>query len=90
MKITDQHVQYMRDKIKPLDTQSLRKTYAEGRIENADKVKDLDKRYRWDLLWAAGLSDFLVKVIYKYAHDDHIDTALKAIVPKLEKTDDSK
>ena len=47
------------------------------------RVKDKDKRYRWDLLWlspAAQLAPVMNR-IYQYADDTHVDTALRRIVP---------
>jgi hypothetical protein len=38
-----------------------------------------EKRWRWDLLWQAGLSRWISDNIYPYANDDHIDTALRHI-----------
>ncbi len=51
-------------------------------------VKDIDKRFRWDLFWAAkntspGMGDF-IDVLYAYVDDTHIDTALKKKVKDLE------
>lgn len=46
----------------------------------ADKVKDLNKRYRWDLLWLLKLD---LTEIYKYANDSHIDTVLRKLVRPL-------
>lgn len=42
-----------------------------------------DKRYRWDLLWACGMAKFVINTLYDYCNDDHIDTALREIVPPL-------
>jgi hypothetical protein len=85
MKVTQQHIQYMADRIKPVDTVKLRQSYVEGNYENSGKTKDPDKRYRWDLFWQAGLARFAVDVLYKYVNDEHIDTALRSIVPPLKK-----
>ncbi len=43
------------------------------------------KRFRWDLFWTAKLSQWVSDNVYKYANDEHLDTALKAIVKELEK-----
>lgn len=54
----------------------------DGRV----RVKDVDIRFRWDLLWAAVKTPSwppnLMRDIYSYADDTHIDTALKKIVKK--------
>lgn len=69
--------------IKPLDTAERRERYRKGDFPNADKVKDLDKRYRWDLLWASGDRYFLDFARALDATDNHIDTALRRVVKPL-------
>jgi hypothetical protein len=52
----------------------------------------VNKRYRWDLFWYAQRvanpfgpsTKWVCDVIYPYANDDHIDTALRSIVKPLE------
>lgn len=83
MKIKPEHLATMAGKIQPLDTPERRQLYLEGKFPNSDKVLDLNKRYRWDLLHAAGLTDWLCDTLYRYAHDDHVDTALGFIVQDL-------
>jgi len=45
--------------------------------------KDKEKRLRWDLLYLAGLSNFIVREVYTYAYDQHVDTALRNIIKEL-------
>ena len=45
--------------------------------------KDIDKRFRYDLLYACKLSNWVCDELYLYLNDDHIDTALKSIVKEL-------
>lgn len=84
MKITPEQVAVMRSAIEPLDTPQVRDAYRNGNFPRADRVQDLDMRYRWDLLNAARLTKF---VIYLYdehdCNDNHIDTALRSIVAPL-------
>lgn len=83
MKISDRSLESMRERITPLDTEENRTKYLNGEFPRADKVKDLDKRYRWDLAHAAGVA---VTALYDEGlNDTHIDTALRNIVPPLEK-----
>jgi len=56
--------------------------YEQGNFARADKVKDLQKRFCFDMLYASNVSE-LVDDIYDYANDDHIYTALKRICPKV-------
>jgi hypothetical protein len=83
MTITTDHLNHMRAAIVPLDTPERREAYRTGNFPRADKVKDLNTRYRYDLLYASGLNPWLCSTVYSYANDTHIATALKAIVPQL-------
>lgn len=83
MKIKPEHLAWLKAKIEPLDTPERRKLYLEGKFPNASKVIDLNKRYRWDLLHAAGLTGWLCDTVYRCAHDDHVDSALRSIVKDL-------
>lgn len=47
------------------------------------KVKDLEKRFRWDLLWSTKMSSWVTDVLYKYLDDSHLDSALKQVVKDL-------
>lgn len=83
MKIKPEHLQALVDAIKPLDTPERRAHYTSN-----VKAKDINKRYRWDLLYISKL-----KIgdgrgceglpLYEYMNDVHIDTALRSIVPLL-------
>lgn len=65
----------------PLNTEANRTAYREGRFPRADKVKDLDKRFRWDVFYA---SRFDSRPLYAAdLHDEHIDTALRSIIAPL-------
>lgn len=57
--------------------------YETGDFERSEKVKDLQKRFCFDLLYACKLSAWICDNIYPYACDIHIYTALKAICPKV-------
>ena len=80
MKIKSEHYEYMKEQIAPwaalADSQ---REYI--RIEG--KAKDIEKRLRWDLFYAAKLTGFACNTLYSYMHDNHIDTALKGIMIDL-------
>lgn len=85
MKIKPDALATMRAAIAPLDTPQLRSVYLAGDIPNADKVKDIDKRYRWDLCHGASIPwGFFTALYDEGCNDNHIDTALRSIVPPLE------
>jgi len=65
-----------------LNTDKVIQEYENGKFARSDKVKDLQKRFCFDLLHAANVSE-LVNEIYEYANNEHIYTALKKICPKV-------
>jgi len=75
MKITTEHLNTLTALIAPLDTHTRREAY---RAQNLT-----DKRYRWDLTYAAGCTRFICDSLYAYLDDTHIDTALRSIVKPL-------
>jgi hypothetical protein len=64
---------------------SIAAEYEAGRFNKADKVKDLQKRFCFDLLYGTGLSSWLCHNVYSYANDTHIYSFLKTICPKVTK-----
>ena len=86
MKITATEVTTLREALAPLDTESRREAYRNGDFPRSESVKDIDKRYRWDLFWAAfNVPNWNVRSILatgKY-EDSHIYTALRSIIPPL-------
>jgi len=52
---------------------------------NYERVGLSEKRLRWDLLWSVQniVRQPIFDRIYKYAHDDHVDTALRRIVKEI-------
>lgn len=86
MRMTDADFQELARLVVPLDVQERRIAYREGRYPRAEFTKDVNKRYRWDLLFAAGgrfrEGNFMTE-LYKYLNDSHIDTALKKLIPDL-------
>jgi hypothetical protein len=89
LKITSEHLQVLKNAVEPRDTPENRARYLAGNFPNAARTLDKDKRYRWDLLWASGLKiGDGVGVpgdlnLYAYLNDDHIDSALRQLVPPL-------
>jgi len=89
LKIKPEHLQRLREALAPLDTEARRAPYRAGEIPRADAVTDIDKRYRWDLLYASGLKiGDGVGVpgdleLYGYLNDEHIDSALRSFIKPL-------
>lgn len=84
MKVSTKHLTLMRDAIVPLDTPERRDDYRNGRFRRSETTKDLDMRYRWDLYWLAGGTKIWSELTYPDDYNDnHLDTALRSIVPKL-------
>jgi hypothetical protein len=86
MKITKEHYEILKSAIAllPASMVAEHKLY----IIEEGKAKDVDKRLRWDTLYASrikigdgiGMSGL---PLYKYMNNTHIDTALKAIMKEL-------
>lgn len=73
MKATTEILTVMRAAIVPLDTKEARANYLAAGLSSM--------RYRWILLWSSKLD---INVLYAAGlNDEHIDTALRHIVPSL-------
>lgn len=81
MKIKPEHYEHIKNAIDSLDREKIA-THSKN-VRESGKFKDFEKRMRWDLSYACGLTQFFCDNIYSYAHDDHIDTALKTAVSEL-------
>lgn len=81
MKMSPEQFETLRAACAPLDTPAHREHYRNGRFPRADRCKDVDMRYRWDILYAAAVD---CRPFYDAGmHDSHIDTALRRIIPSL-------
>lgn len=89
LKITPEDFESLRQLVAPHDTPERRAQYRDGAFPRAELCRDVNMRYRWDLLWSTGLKigDGVGAVseltLYSYLDDTHIDSALRAIVPPL-------
>lgn len=88
MKITQEHLQTLQQAVSPHDTAERRKDYREGRFKNSATCKNVNMRYRWDLLYMSklkigdgvGMSGL---PLYQYMNDVNIDSALKHFIKDL-------
>ena len=80
MKIRPEHVAHMQAEMQKIANQfpAMREW-----IATDPRVKDADKRLRWDAMYKAGLNSYICATIYPYANDDHIDTALRQIMKNI-------
>lgn len=83
LKIKPDDLQLLKDITVAYDTEERRQLYREGKYPRAEFTKNVNKRYRWDLLFASGgrfhNGNFLSQ-LYTYLNDSHIDSALKSLV----------
>ena len=88
MKIKPEHLERMRvavQKVLDINLGAVER-YERGNFPRADMVKDLQKRFCFDLMWAVRAFDKeLLNDMYAYMDDGHIYTALKKICPKVER-----
>lgn len=79
MKIKPEHMDEIRKRINHLgttcDLPGVRANYIASGLS--------EKRFRWDIMRAAGLSTLLWNTLYLYANDDHIDTALRRAIKDI-------
>ena len=54
-----------------------------ARLQDDQRIKDMDMRIRWDWLWGTGLSSWVSVTLYPYLNNTHIDMALKSIVKEI-------
>lgn len=67
--------------------EKLLSAYANGNIPNADRVRDINVRLRWDLFFAASRTYGMPEALSRPdITDNHIDTCLKRIVPAVPKS----
>jgi hypothetical protein len=90
MKITQEHFNYLKSEIDQVlekynQDGNLVMQYEQGDFARSGKVKDLQKRFCFDVLFGAGVEKFVYDELYSYLNDDHIYTALKAICPEVTK-----
>jgi hypothetical protein len=73
------------DALAEVDTPARREDYKAGRFPRSHLTKDLNMRYRWDLLWSIRdtFKLFIAPAYAEGCNDDHIDTALRKAVPNL-------
>ena len=80
MKIKPEHYNYMRETMLPHKASLPSRRFA---LSLDPRVKNVEKRLRWDLLYATIKSQWIVDELYPYINDDHIDTALKSILKEM-------
>lgn len=84
MKVSPEHREAIARAIRPFDTAETRARYVARDIPRADTVRDIDRRYRWDLLWAAVDSGRASYAMIRDYKDAHVDTVLRQCVAPLE------
>ena len=82
MKMKKEHFDMLKSDIEAVKRKhpSAETLYREGKFPRAEQTKDVNKRFRWDLFWAVHR---YYRELFDYLNDDHIDTALRKIVPDI-------
>jgi hypothetical protein len=88
MKISTEHYSHMKEKIKAVAEKlpAHRAAVIAGNPERYGPggTGDIEKRVRWDALQAAGLIPWICDTLYPAGlNDDHIDTALRAVMREV-------
>ena len=87
MKIRQEHLSTLKTNIDEILAKypSLVDEYEHGKFPRSDKVKDLQKRFCFDVLYGAGLTAWVCEELYAYLDDSHLYTALKTVCPAVTK-----
>lgn len=84
MKIQPDHYQRLCDAVQQVADANDLDAYR-SQLADDPRVKDIDKRLRWDILYAipADIRHDLMDDLYSYCNDAHIDTALRRAMSNL-------
>ena len=87
MKMKVEHFDVLRKGIESVlsERPELTEEYELGYFPRSSKVKDLQERFCFDLLYIADLGKQWWDAIYGYCNDEQIYTALKHVCPKVER-----
>ena len=87
MKMKPEHFEYLREKVEHYlaDNPTVLESYANGDFYNSDKCCDLQLRVCSDLSRLAVGSIWICDNLYPYLLDSHLFTAMKRIVPSVER-----
>lgn len=91
MKIKPEHLEHMKaaiDSLLPADSDIMKNmiaAYESGDFPRSEAVKDLQKRFCFDVLYCANLTTWVCDNLYSYLDDTHIYSALKSLLPTLTK-----
>ena len=62
-------------------------SYLQGTFPRAHLVKDLQRRYRWDMFWFYLNTPTVARMIADEGlNNDHVNTLLRATVPRLDRS----
>ena len=87
MKIKPEHLTHLQTEINKVLVKypNIVGEYERGQFPRADRVKDLQRRFCFDLSYGAGLNKFICRELSPYMNGDHLYTALKRVCPKVTK-----
>lgn len=83
LKMSSTSFSILKASVAQVDTEAARERYRSGDFLNADKVTDLNKRYRWDVAHSAVGTRWICDEYNAGLNDFHIDAALRALVAPL-------
>jgi hypothetical protein len=83
MKATPEQLATVQSVLSQFDTDERRRCYLSGDFSRADKVKDLNKRYRWDIYWLARDNGLVGYELLENLNDSQKDTVLRRVIPNL-------
>lgn len=85
MKISKEHLEHIKTECNKIINPQLIAKYELGDFPRSDKVNNLNTRFMFDVFNYAVPSKWVCDNLYPYLNDEHIHTALRSFLPKLEK-----
>jgi len=83
VKATQEQLATVKEAVSLLDTAERRASYLAGNFPRADKVKDLNARYRWDTYYLAIDSKRLTYDTLRDLNGEQTETVLRRIIAPL-------
>lgn len=86
LKINSEHLEILRKEVEQVlavhnSRGEMVAAYERGEFHNAEKTKDLQQRFCFDILYGTGLTSWVCRTLYEYLDDSHIYSALRSLCP---------
>lgn len=88
MKIKSEHLEVIQKAFRDNASRIVQHFHYLKSDECTRKPKDIQMRLRWDILHFVLGANWICDTLYPYLNDEHIDTALRAVMDKIKSEKD--